>query len=301
MTIPGMVAPLFRDDRYQSLFAQDGFVKVPLLSGEQVDALLAFFDETREGHQVAQKLHHTSTDTRNADLIYRVDSRIKAIFGPALDNLLSDYKALAGTYHIKETGTGSATGIHQDPTFVDETDYCSANVWVALHDIDAHNGNLFFVKGSHRAVSSLRITPSFPGFYEKFREELPQMLTHVPLKKGEAVIFNNATIHGATDNSTNRPRLAATLLVCSAPAQWLLYYRDEHSTDAHVGRYVLDMEAFVALAQNGKPGADVLDGYVACEFPQLELADFEKKMGRAPAPVGYLQRIKAALGLKTTV
>lgn len=293
-----MIPPIFRNESEQALFERDGFVKVPLLDKGQVKALADFFAQTRERHQTVQNLHHTTTDTQNTELIFAVDAYIKSVFTPALEKVLTDFKALAGTYHIKEKGEGSATGIHQDPTFVDESRFCSANVWVALHDIDHTNGNLYFVPGTHRAVSSLRITPSFPAFYDSFREALPARAVHVPLKAGEAVIFHNGTVHAATDNLTDTFRLAATLLVCSREAEWLLYYRNP--ADGRIGEYRLDMDAFAALSKNGGPADSCLQRYVEHEFGTLTREQFMAFMGAAAPKPGGFQKIKRLLGIGTS-
>lgn len=291
--------PIFREQKNQSLFEKNGFVKLALLNEAQVDELVAFFNRTRERHATVADLHHTTTDTKDEALILEVDAQIKSVFVPALENVLLDFKPLAATFHIKEPGPGSATGIHQDPTFVDETRYCSANVWVALHDIDAHNGNLYFISGSNHAVKSLRTIPSFPGYYDSFRERLPEMRVQVPLKKGEAVIFSNATIHGATENNTDSMRLAATLLVCSRPADWLLYYRDEQRPDGLLEKYHLDLQSFMTMAKGEKPARETFREAVPYEFPQLTHGDFVRRVkGGRP---GYLQRIRNALRGKRTV
>ncbi len=282
------VTPLFKNETLQTLFEKDGFVKVPLLNLQQVNELNDFFAARKELHATVDNLHHTTTDTQNPELIKSVDAKIKSVLLPELEKVLVDFKGLAGCFHIKETGTGSETGIHQDPTFVDENNFCSANVWVALQDIDKINGNLFFVSGSNRAVTSLRVTPAFPSYYESFQQTLPEMATHVSLKKGEAVIFNNATIHAATENLSNDIRLAATLLICSAPAQWLLYYQEKGAANDKIERYHLDVDTFFSIANNGRPNKSAFAEFVTYEYPQLTKEEFLKRIG---VKKNYLQCI----------
>lgn len=284
--------PIFKEQANQLFFEQNGFVKVSLLPDEKVDTLLHFFQENKQRHATVSALHHTTTDTGDTSLIQSVDEKIKSVFLPELEKIMINFKPLAATFHIKEPGTGSATGIHQDPTFVDETRYYSANVWVALHDIGDANGNLFFVSGSHNAVESLRSIPFFPSYYESFKDELPKLVTTVPLKKGEAVIFSNATIHGATENLTNTTRLAATLLVCSKPAEWLFYYNDQE-TIGKLDKYWLDSEAFVSMSKGEKPDQRVFAENIAYAFPQISYNDFLHKTGRrVQTKKNYINRLK---------
>jgi hypothetical protein len=263
----------FKDNRLQKEFEENGFVKVPLLSGAEADELLSFFDSRSKFHEVDSSLHHTTTDTRDTQLILEVDEKIKSTLTPELDKYLLGYKPLASCFHIKEVGQGSATHMHQDPTFVDESKYYSANVWVALHDVHSTNGNLFFVKATNR-VYSLRPIPVYPPYYRDFSDRLAKNLTEVPLKKGEAVIFHNSTVHGATDNISTKRRVAATLLVSSDEAKWCIYYNDPEGKEDKLEKYSLDMNAFMALTKSGRPPQEVFSEEVNYHFPILSEEEF---------------------------
>jgi Phytanoyl-CoA dioxygenase (PhyH) len=251
---------------------------IPLLSPQQADSLYALYKTTYDKYTGASNLHHTTTDTQNPNLIYHTDAEIKKMFIPALDKHLINYKPLAATFHVKESGEGSATGLHQDPTFVDETQYQSANVWVALQDTNETNGNLYFLEGSHKLVPSLRITPFSPNYYNTYTSEMLAAVKQVPLKKGEAVIFYNATIHGATDNQSNDIRLAATLLISSLPAQWLIYYRDIADTKGPIEKYNLTLDEFVHMPKNGRPSALAFAEKINYQFPSLSVEAYREKM-----------------------
>lgn len=294
--------PLFKDKAQQDFFDKNGYVKVRLFTNQQADELVKCFNDTRTQHQTVKNLHHTTTDTENPELIYPVDAKIKELFVPELDKIMQNYQALVGTFHIKEPGPRSETGIHQDPTFVDEDKYCSANVWVALQDIDEHNGNLFFVNGSNHALKSLRVTPYSRAYYDSFYGDLEQMSTSVPLKKGEAVIFNNATIHGATENLSNDIRLAATVLVCSAPAQWMLYYHDKTTANNKIEKYHLDLETFVAMPKDGRPDKKAFKEFVSYNFPEMTKDEFIKitKGGTVQKP-NFIQQLLNVFRAKKTV
>ncbi len=296
------VSPIFKDPQLQSLFEGEGFVKVPLLNSQQVDELQKLFDETSKEHAVVKGLHHTTTDTESPELIYKVDARIKEIFLPELDKLLIDYKTLVGSFHIKEPGTGSATGTHQDPTFVDESKYCSANIWVAMHDVDAGNGNLYFVNGSNRAITSLRVTPGYPSYYQSFSNYLTETATQVPLKRGEAVIFSNATIHGATDNLSDKIRLACTLMVCNKPADWILYFQEKNVPNDKIEKYILDLESFVTMPKDGRPVKTAFSEFISYQYPQITKAEFLKRLGKSEKPnENYFKKIMNIFRVKDSV
>jgi len=294
-------APVFKDPKQQQAFVKNGFLKVPLLTVAQADELVALFNDTRDEHAKVSRLHHTTTDTYNPDLIYKVDAKIKQVFLPELEKILSDFRPLIGSFHIKEPGTGSATGTHQDPTFVDEPSYYSANVWVALHDMDAGNGNLYFVPGSNK-ITSLRVTPGYPSYYQSFSQSLPEIAIQVPMKKGEAVIFYNGTIHGATDNLSDQLRLACTLLICSKPADWILYYQEKDAPSDKIERYVVDLDSFIAMPKDSRPDKKAFSKYISYEFPQLTKDEFLKITGLGIRPNrSYMDRLKDVFRIKDTV
>ena len=286
------VKQLFKDNKLEEDFKQNGFLKIPLLDERQVNELVALFDKTRVEHKTLDSLHHTTTDTKKPELILKVDTLIKKIFVPELEKVLINFKPLAACFHIKESGVGSATGMHQDPTFVDESEYYSANVWVALNDMNEQNGNLYFIPGSNR-IECLRITPDSPNYYQPFYDALPDMVIPVPMKKGEAVIFNNATIHGASDNRSKQLRLAATLLICSQPADWLIYYKEKNSVNDKIEKYKIDLNAFISLAENeGRPNRDAMRELVSYDFPEITKEDFLKITGTGKTKATYFQRMK---------
>lgn len=274
--------PIFRQKKIQASFDRNGFVKLKLLTENQVDELYRFFIANQARHATVSHLHHTTTDTMDSDLMRAVDEKLKSVLFPALQQVMNEIKPLAATYHIKEPGAGSQTGIHQDPTFVDESRFYSVNVWVALQDIGPRNGNLYFVPGSHNAVHSLRPMPVFPRYYEHFSHKLPGKSVSMPLKKGEAVAFSNATIHGATENASETIRLAATLLVCPQEAEWLLYYNDQKSGE--LTKHALNLDIFHSLGRGVKPVSEPVP--VAADiaaFPQLSYEEFLRKTNK----IGY--------------
>jgi hypothetical protein len=165
--------------------------------------------------------------------------------------------------------------------------------------MNMQNGNLFFIKGSNRATFSLRVTPVSPNYYESFSGSLKGMAEYVPLKKGEAVIFNNATIHGATDNISDDLRLAATLLVCSKQAEWVLHYRDQHVPGSRIEKYHLDLDTFIAMPSSDRPDKKAFKQYVSFEFPTMTEKEFIQKTGNgAEEERNYFKKVKEIFGLK---
>ncbi len=279
------VAPIFIDADLQRQFDTDGFVKISMLDEAKTKELRDFFIAYQREHAAVQNLYQSTTHTNDPDLIRQVDTKIKSILMPELDRFFCDYLPMMCTYITKQSGEGSETRIHQDPSFVDESRYVTANVWVALHDIDHHNGNLFFIKGSHRMVPSLRVTPDCATSYGRVQDLLPGYITEVPVRAGEAIIINHAVVHGATANLSDSPRIAAVMAIRSAASDLLYYYLEPGAPRDKIEKYSFDLEAFFHLKKDGRPDASRFLEYVTWDFPQISREDFIAFMSQGKTAV----------------
>jgi hypothetical protein len=151
--------------------------------------------------------------------------KVSGILGPKLRKHFRDCKPHLGSFLVKAHGADSYTYPHQDWTFVDPPNV-SVTVWVALVDTDENNGALGFVNGSQSFFDKLVGSPS-PNFSTSTQGHeaiLYQYLQFVPLKAGEAVAFDNRTVHGATPNLTSAPRVAVAIGMTPREAQLYHYF-----------------------------------------------------------------------------
>lgn len=273
------VAPIFQDPELQRRFERDGYAKVKLLDTAKTGELYNYFINRQKDHDVINGLYHSTTHTNNPDLIREIDTELKSVLLPELKRHFQNYEPMMCTYITKQPGEGSETNIHQDPTFVDESKYVSANVWIALHDIDHQNGNMFFIKGTQRYMPSLRVTPSCPTAYDEVKDLLKENITEVPVKAGEAIVINHAVMHGATPNLSQAPRVAAVIAIRSAESDWIYHYWEPGAPKHKIEKYSFDMDTFLNLKRDSRPENGKLLGYIEWDFPQMSRPDFIKKLG----------------------
>lgn len=284
--------PIFIDPELQKKFERDGYVKISLLDDQQAIALYDYYINHQKEHDIIDGLYQSTTHTNNPKLILEIDRQIKKALLPALKKHFQNYEPMMCTYITKQPGEGSETILHQDPTFVDEQYFVSANVWVALHDIGHENGNLFFVKGTHKMISSLRVTPTCPTAFDSVKDLLKENITEVPVKRGEAIIINHAVVHGATPNLSNGPRIAAVMAIRSAESNWIYHYLEPGAKYDRIERYDVTLNTFIHLKKDGRPDFAKFTGYIKWHFPQISATSFKKQISAKKATPLYLLKNK---------
>ena len=132
---------------------------------------------------------------------------------------------------------GAASGevpLHQDWSFVDDQRWRSYNVWAPLADVDEGNGCLQLVAGTHTSARQPRAAGS-AFFYADLEPMLRQHLRSVPLRAGEAVIFDHCLFHCSPPNASDQLRVAATAALLPQEAPMLYYHatRDDGSVEVY--------------------------------------------------------------------
>ncbi|QIZ73477.1 phytanoyl-CoA dioxygenase family protein [Oxynema aestuarii] len=143
--------------------------------------------------------------------------RLKAIVNPKLTPLLPNHRAAFCTWYRKSPNSAiNATPLHQDPSLTDETETLSYGIWCPLMDVTPENGCLSVVKGSHPLNSKPRpFYPFSPFPYDSTLASLIQdrYLTPIPLKAGQAILYDRRLFHGASPNTQDRERVALTCII----------------------------------------------------------------------------------------
>lgn len=218
---------VFHGESVQRAFDQDGYVKLSVLGDEEVRQLKDLFVESTGG-AVANSEYGMYISLEEKDLARKqaLIQRISGIVLPYVNPHFRDCKPHLGSFLVKAPGEKSYTYPHQDWTFVESPPFVSITVWIALVDTDEGNGALGFVKGSQRFFDQPIGSPSPPfGTCTQGHEALLyEYLEFVPLKAGQAVAFDNRTIHGATPNRTAAPRLAVAIGMTPSEAQMYHYF-----------------------------------------------------------------------------
>ncbi|MGB6295605.1 MAG: UbiA family prenyltransferase, partial [Rivularia sp. (in: cyanobacteria)] len=173
-----------------------------------------------------------------SDLSYRqkLGGQFKKIVTPKLAKLIPHYRFVFSLWFRKKPNSkNNSIILHQDPSFTDELQYLSLGIWCSLNDVDIETSCLYVVKGSHKLNSHRRsyfISHGFPYDQTVLSCMEDNYLTPIPLKAGQAILFDKRLFHGSPPNVSNIERVAATcfsLLPQDAPLYF--YYRESKKAD----------------------------------------------------------------------
>ncbi|CAG9170159.1 hypothetical protein LMG23992_01489 [Cupriavidus laharis] len=259
---------VFRSPEHNETFLNEGAVLAQLLTEEEAHALHRFYWHEAPSPGLG---FHATMFSDDAEYRARVDAKIKEYLSPRLSLFLDDYRCVVGNFVVKEhSRSGTEVSVHQDWTFVDERLMRSVNVWCPLVDTDASNGGQSIFKGSHRIVDVLR-GPYFPNPFVTHAETIVEKyLMDVPLRAGQAIIYDHALVHATPPNRSRQTRVAANMVLVPSEAQLLHCYLDQDTPRARPEMYAVDDEFFLHNKIGDRPGGRFL-GHVDNAIPAIAL------------------------------
>lgn len=252
-----MTLNLFLNQDKARDFHQTGYLLVDFLAEDEVNALTELYASLESGVSMG---FIASMFSQHTGYRQTVDNAIKTRFAAALATLFKPHSCLAGAFlekrPVPECGV---VPLHQDWTFVDETQFQSLNVWCALEDVDEHNGCLWLLPGSHLFPTHPRAPFGPAPWIGAFGAELEGAMRPMVMKKGQALIFGHAMWHASKLNHGQTSRLAASCSIVPQAAPLFHYCHDRQAqSDIHwvFERYQVDEEFFSGY-QVGAPVAGV--------------------------------------------
>src|SRR5208283_2228590 len=216
---------LFRDPEKQIAFERDGFVVLDLIGPAEVAELLAFYASLQNA-PTPQHGFQVSLDDQSPEFVHQVTEKLTATAGARIDRHFEDHQIFTASFVTKERNPRGFVPPHQDWTFVDESQFWSATVWCPLVDVNAENGALALLKGSHQLYDHIRPSPS-PQYAPPFADQLFSIVPYMKileLRAGQAVVFNNQTLHASPPNTQRQTRVAFGIGVTHRDAQLRHYY-----------------------------------------------------------------------------
>jgi hypothetical protein len=242
---------IFREDNLQRQFIPTGYARVPMLSPAEIDYILSRFRNLRPddrfsptGRDGFQFRYHCSFLDTNISYKRETHQLIKGVFAPHVARCLNGYEILNCNFYVKPPGTGEFS-IHQNWPAIADLNDTTVTIWCPLIDVVKSNGALQLVPGSHKILPHVE-GPNVPGYFRDFREALIcKYLKAIPMKAGEALIFDDAAIHWSANNDSDAARIAIQILCTPADAQPVYFFYDA-KTSQRFELIAVDSEFFIS-------------------------------------------------------
>jgi hypothetical protein len=239
---------IFKDPKKQAEFEEQGYTLLPSFLDEPgIERLSAFYKTLNNDHAPAYGFHY-SLDNMDGQFVKRVADAIRENVTASLDEHFDRCKIVVASFVVKEPNPKSIVPAHQDWTFVDEADFDSVSVWIPLVDVQMENGAMGVLRGSHNFFSHIRPSPA-PQFRPPFGDHMFSIFPYlqiVPMKAGEAVVFNNKLIHASPPNTGPTPRVAVGFVITQAEADLYHHYLLPGQAAPRVETYAVDETFFYA-------------------------------------------------------
>jgi hypothetical protein len=299
-----MVRATFFDAELERALDRDGYAVVPLLDDDAVGELTELYWRIGPAPGDPRMTIHFDFQSPSAEYKQAVSDLTRPILEPKVASLLDRFHLFSPSFIMKWPGGRSGFAPHQDSTLVDEQRFRSVTIWCPLTDTTGadgqDNGILRFVPGSHEFVRWIRAHDPGAFAFDGLEQDIVDHFgVALPLRAGEAVLFDHRTVHFSMPNDSQDSRLVVAMGLRPAEAD-LLHFRRDPEVDAD-GRewfdvYEIDDDYFIQLSpfsvREGVPGYQQIDR-VSMHRPSVSAAEFER-MCRSVAP--DVQRDEAIAG-----
>jgi len=245
-----MVHVVFNDAALQEEFATNGYVVLPnILSAAELttikDAYLPFEKEISQSF-------HTSHFSADVDYKATVQQAIFDVVYPHVKSFVNDYIPVFANLMIKHANPENFLQMHADWTYVDETQYRSISVWIPFVDTTAANGCFGVIEKSHQFMNAIRGPGIQQNNFKRDRIWVKKYGKLVPVKAGDAIVFDHSLLHYSLANTTteSRPALNLSMAPKNAP---LLHYCIPEGADKIEKYTVEDPDFFLRYVNWQRP------------------------------------------------
>jgi phytanoyl-CoA hydroxylase len=218
---------MLRDD-----FRRDGFVIAPVLTGDEVDALLEEAAAICAGARGPVRGVSPAPDGADRDAVlgrylcvhfpHKASPHVRAALAhPHITDTLGEVigpnvKCMQSMLFVKASGKPGQAW-HQDEFYIPTRDRSLTGVWLALDDATIENGCLWVLPGSHRHGVLWAMHPHGSADFDEGHEAFgtpydgePGVACEIP--RGHAIFFNGYLLHRSLPNRAPRGRFRRALV-----------------------------------------------------------------------------------------
>lgn len=285
---------VLQDDIQQQHFEEKGYVVVNnFLTPEEVkhyyDYYMGKFEkgETHKAERYEERYAEFTVIYAEEQFRRTIYTKLTEELVPRCNQVLQSYKPIIANYIMKLPGGKGHVPLHQNWSLVNEEEFTSVSVWIALVDMGPENGMLSFVDGSHKHFRFPR------GYWNGQRLDNIQeyvlgnnLLEGQRVKAGDAIILDDSILHYSSLNQTPNTRLSMQIIMIPEESQGIYFHREHPGNDQYDGEveiFAIDEEFFFGF-EHGKfdPNRRKVLGTVDLKVPTYTNESFMEAMQMAP-------------------
>lgn len=244
-----MIRPQLNNPYHDRFLQQNGYCMLPLADEPVLHQLQELYRQT-----IAAEITGGLYANHNRGMVEQsihIHRAINNILSPCLQRLLKDYEVFVSHFVVKAPDTTNEFSLHQDWNITDEQQAQTYQIWIPLSAVDAQNGSLFFLPGSHRYFTNYR-SGSYGIPLVPTNEQLRPYIQGLTVPMGYAVMFNNSTFHGSFPNLSRQERVSVIINVI--PRRTATYYFHRNTTTQATALYAMGGEDLLAHLQQLEKG-----------------------------------------------
>jgi len=208
--------------------ATRGYSVQPFLDPPEVEALKRLYDTTVP--EVPSPFFLSvfmATDVRRTIL-----QGFCSILNQKLAVLAPGFRIVGASFAVKKSGSvNGRLGLHQDCSLVDYDKHMGLNIWVPLCDVDSNNGCLRVAPYTQR-LNFVGFLPPVASPCASFERGLGEpYLSALPMKAGDACVFDGRLFHASEENHSKQDRVAAFFNIIPADQPIRLNFRNPETPD----------------------------------------------------------------------
>lgn len=192
-----------------------------------------------------------------------IDREMSAVVRPSLQRWFDPgvLEPVRFDYSVKPPGPEGVLGPHQDYSVVDERRWASLYFWVPLTDMDATNGTLHVLPGSHRYTNRVR-SLTVPSRFDPVIDRIEERSVRLDCAAGELVVMVSGLVHWSPPNRGERLRLAGHGILKPRLAPTVFFHADDATPEGLVEMYEVDIDRYIEMLL-GRPPRELapLSGY----------------------------------------
>jgi len=220
------VQKILTDLSLDKTLLEKGYVVVPFLNREEIEALKEFY---YRHHSPSQDGMYATAHVSDIEFRMKMNYFIKEKFARAVSEVVHDCKLLGGSYIAKGKGERGILNPHQDWNIVDEDKFRSFNIWVPMVDLSDENGVICVMPESHTWQKTYR-SANTTFAYQDREAEFWEKMQRLYMKAGEALIYDHRLIHASGANTTDEIRLACVYGIIPSGAEMFYYHQKDEQT-----------------------------------------------------------------------